>query len=107
MAAPTSLSRRALLAAAIAGTAGAASALPSSALSGWDAYTDVLVIGAGVAGVCAALQARMASAAGSFITVCTARPAPRIAPPMLITAAHTNTWLDRVKVRDGKLKKVA
>jgi len=39
-----------------------AAALPRSAVGHWDLYTDVLVVGSGAAGVCAAIEARRADA---------------------------------------------
>jgi 3-oxo-5alpha-steroid 4-dehydrogenase len=60
------VSRRRLLAGvtatAVASLAAGAAALPRSRVDAWDIYTDVLVIGSGAAGVCAALEARAAGA---------------------------------------------
>jgi 3-oxo-5alpha-steroid 4-dehydrogenase len=39
-----------------------AAALPRSAVKSWDMRTDVLVVGSGAAGVCAAIEARLAGA---------------------------------------------
>lgn len=58
------LTRRELLgglsAAAAATVATGAAALPRSAVKSWDMRTGVLVIGSGAAGVCAAIEARLA-----------------------------------------------
>ncbi len=58
------LSRRSLLtglaATAAATVAAGSAALPRSAVKTWDMSTDVLVIGSGSAGVCAAIEARQA-----------------------------------------------
>ena len=60
------LSRRSLLtglaATAAATVAAGSAALPRSAVKTWDMSTDVLVIGSGSAGVCAAIEARQAGA---------------------------------------------
>lgn len=60
------ISRRSLLtglgAAAVAGAAPNAFALPQSEAPGWAGATDVLVIGSGAAGISAALEARQAGA---------------------------------------------
>ncbi|MFB0950231.1 MAG: FAD-dependent oxidoreductase, partial [Halioglobus sp.] len=60
------ISRRSLLtglaATAAATVAAGSAALPRSAVKTWDMSTDVLVIGSGSAGVCAAIEARQAGA---------------------------------------------
>ena len=60
------ISRRGLLtgltAAAAATVAARSAALPRSAVRSWAMRTDVLVVGSGAAGVCAAIEARQAGA---------------------------------------------
>ena len=59
------IGRRALLAGSAGmalGLATGAAALPRQAVSRWDVTTDVLVVGSGAAGICAAIQARQAGA---------------------------------------------
>ncbi len=59
------ISRRSLIGgvgAAAAGVAAGVAAVPGQEITAWDAVTDVLVVGSGAAGLCAAIEARAAGA---------------------------------------------